>query len=95
MTVIDDFAAEGARLESILRPLTEAQWLTESGAAGWSVADVVLHLAQSDEGVVSSASGGNPRESAAAAGTVDDWAARMVDSAVSYTHLTLPTICSV
>ena len=80
MTVVDEFAAEGARLESILRPLTEAQWLTESGAAGWSVADVVLHLAQSDEGVVSSASGGNPREGAVAAGTVDDWAARMVDS---------------
>ncbi len=80
MTVVDDFVAEGARLESILGLLTEAQWRTESGAAGWSVADVVLHLAQSDEGVVASAGGGDPREGVAVTGTVDDWAARMVDS---------------
>lgn len=80
MTVVDDFVAEGVRLEGILGLLTEAQWLTESGAAGWSVADVVLHLAQSDEGVVSSAGGAGPREGVAAAGTVDDWAARMVDA---------------
>ena len=80
MTVVDEFAAEGARLESILRPLTEAQWLTESGADGWSVTDVVLHLAQSDEGVVASVGGGDPREGVAGAGTVDDWAAQMVEA---------------
>ena len=80
MTVIDDFVAEGARLQSILGLLTEAQWLAESGAGGWSVADVVLHLAQSDEGVVASADGAGPGEGVTAAGTVDDWAARMVDA---------------
>jgi hypothetical protein len=53
--VIDDYAAETARLEGILGLLTEEQWLTESDASGWSVADVVLHLAQSEEGVVASA----------------------------------------
>jgi len=79
-TVVDDYVAEAARLESILGLLTEAQWLTESGADGWSVADVVLHLAQSDEGVVASLGGANPREGAAAADTVDDWAARMVEA---------------
>ena len=78
MTVVDDFAAESVRLESILGLLTEAQWLTESGADGWSVADVVLHLAQSDEGVVASVGGADPR--VGAGGTVDDWAARMVDA---------------
>jgi uncharacterized protein (TIGR03084 family) len=80
VTVVDDYAAEAVRLEDILGLLTEAQWLTESGASGWSVADVVLHLAQSDEGVAASASGADPREGAAAAGTVDDWAAQMVDA---------------
>jgi uncharacterized protein (TIGR03084 family) len=79
-TAIDDYAAEAARLESILGLLTEEQWLTESGASGWSVADVVLHLAQSDEGVAASAAGVSPRGDVAAAGTVDDWAARMVDA---------------
>jgi hypothetical protein len=66
VTVVDDYVAEAVRLESILGLLTEAQWLTESGADGWSVADVVLHLAQSDEGVVASVGGANPREGTAA-----------------------------
>jgi len=80
VTVVDDYVAETTRLEGILGLLTEAQWLTASAADGWSVADVVLHLAQSDESVAASARGANPREAAAAAGTVDDWAARMVDA---------------
>jgi uncharacterized protein (TIGR03084 family) len=78
MAVVDELVAEGARLESILGLLTEAQWLTESGAAGWSMADVVLHLAQSDEGVVSSAGGVYRPEGSAEGGTVDEWAARRV-----------------
>ncbi|HTZ93003.1 MAG TPA: maleylpyruvate isomerase family mycothiol-dependent enzyme [Streptosporangiaceae bacterium] len=77
VTVIDDLVAEGTRLDGILDVLSEAQWLTESDAAGWSVADVVLHLAQSDEGVVASA-GGADRMARASGDTVDDWAARMV-----------------
>ena len=44
MTVIDDFVAEALRLQSILGLLTQAQWQADSGADGWSVADVVLHL---------------------------------------------------
>ena len=39
---------------------------------------MVLHLAQSDEGVVASAGGADRPEGADAAGTVDDWAARRV-----------------
>ena len=80
VAVIDDYAGETARLEGILGLLTEEQWLTESGASGWSVADVVLHLAQSEEGVVASVGGSSLREATAAAGTVDDWAALMVDA---------------
>jgi uncharacterized protein (TIGR03084 family) len=90
VTVVDDYVAEAMRLEGILALLTEAQWLTQSSADGWSIADVVLHLALSDEGVVVSAGGASPREGSPlregagslgeGAGTVDEWAARMVDA---------------
>jgi uncharacterized protein (TIGR03084 family) len=79
VAVVDDYVAEAVRLKDILGRLTEAQWLTESGAGGWSVVDVVLHLAQSDEGVVASA-GGASRPIGTAVGTVDDWAAQLVDA---------------
>jgi uncharacterized protein (TIGR03084 family) len=79
MTVFDDLTAEQERLYDVLAGLSDAQWLSESGAAGWSVADVVLHLAQSEEGVISSASGGVPhRMAATAGGSVDDRAAQWV-----------------
>jgi uncharacterized protein (TIGR03084 family) len=78
MTVVDDFVAEAVRLQGILGLLTPAQWQAESGADGWSVADVVLHLAQSDESVVASATGAGDRGLVGAAGTVDDYAAAMV-----------------
>jgi uncharacterized protein (TIGR03084 family) len=91
MTVFDDLAAEQDRLEGILLGLTEAQWLTESGASGWSVADVVLHLAQTEEAVVVTAAGGPGAADAAGAdpgvsiatlsgsdGTVDGFVDQMV-----------------
>ena len=79
VTVVDDLVTETMRLEGVLDVLTDAQWLTESGADGWPVADVVLHLAQSDEGVVASTGGAGGPEGVAL-GTVDDWASRMVDA---------------
>ena len=74
MTVFDDLAAEQDRLEGILDGLDEGQWLSQSGAAGWTVADVVLHLAQSEESVVATASGGDLRTGLGSAqgGTVDE-----------------------
>jgi uncharacterized protein (TIGR03084 family) len=81
MTVFDDLAAEQDRLEGILRELTGKEWLSDSGAVGWTVADVVLHLAQSEEGVIASAAGGDVRTgpgTGAGGGTVDDWAAERV-----------------
>ena len=80
MTVMDDFVAEALRLQGILGLLTQAQWQSDSRADGWSVADVVLHLAQSDEAVAASADGADHREDVASAGTVDGWAARMVEA---------------
>ena len=52
MDTIDDLEAEQDRLESVLAGLDEAAWHHESGAPGWSVTDVVIHLAQTEEAVV-------------------------------------------
>lgn len=52
--VLHDLIDEYDRLDGILRGLTEAQWTSPSDAPGWTIADVVTHLAQSEEGVVTS-----------------------------------------
>jgi uncharacterized protein (TIGR03084 family) len=80
MTVFDDLSAEQERLAGILRGLDEAQWLSASGAAGWTIADVVLHLAQSEESVVVTASGGElrGRMGQAAGETVEERVASLV-----------------
>jgi uncharacterized protein (TIGR03084 family) len=80
MTVFDDLAAEQERLEGILDSLDEARWTSASGAAGWTIADVVLHLAQSEESVAATASGGDLRTGlgAAAGGTVEERVAALV-----------------
>jgi uncharacterized protein (TIGR03084 family) len=49
MSIFEDLAAEEERLEKILSGLDEAQWASASAADGWTIADVVLHLAQSEE----------------------------------------------
>jgi len=49
--IIDDLEAEQDRLETLLAALTVEQWATPSAAKGWSIADVVLHLAQTEEAV--------------------------------------------
>jgi uncharacterized protein (TIGR03084 family) len=53
--IFEDLEAEEDRIEEMLAGLSTGQWLAESGAPGWSVADTVLHLAQSEEAVVSTA----------------------------------------
>ena len=54
MAIFDDLEAEQERLETILDALHDEQWKAASGAPGWTVADVVLHLAQSEEAVTAS-----------------------------------------
>ncbi len=66
MAIFEDLDAEQERLAAILAGLDDAQWTAPSAAAGWSVADVVLHLAQSDEAVVASAAGADLRAGPAA-----------------------------
>ncbi len=57
MGILDDLQAEQDRLQDILQGLNEAQWTSPSGAPGWTVADVVLHLAQTEEAVLATAAG--------------------------------------
>ncbi len=80
MTIFDDLAAEQERLEKILSGLDEAQWMSPSGAQGWTIADVVLHLAQSEEGVQATATHQPLRAGlgAVAGATTDEWAAEAV-----------------
>jgi uncharacterized protein (TIGR03084 family) len=82
MTVFDDLVAEQDRLEDILGRLDAAQWMSASGAAGWTIADVVLHLAQSEESVLATASGGDLRTGlgTAAGQTVGERVAELVRS---------------
>ena len=55
--ITTDLAAQHAELRTILESLTSEQWEAESLCEGWSVADVVLHLAQADEIALGSARG--------------------------------------
>jgi uncharacterized protein (TIGR03084 family) len=72
MGIFDDLEAEQDRLEEILGGLGEAQWSAPSAAPGWSVADVVLHLAQSEEAVVASTGGAALRLAPGSGATVDE-----------------------
>src|SRR3984893_11760386 len=82
MTVFDDLGAEQERLAGIVGGLDEAQWMSASGAAGGTIADVVLHLAQSEESVGATTSGGDLRTGLGAArgGTVDERVAALVSA---------------
>jgi uncharacterized protein (TIGR03084 family) len=79
--IIDDLEAEQERLEVILDGLDAAAWQAPSAAEGWSVADVVLHLAQTEDAVVWFATGGDTfgRQRLESPG-VDDAAERMVQA---------------
>jgi uncharacterized protein (TIGR03084 family) len=78
--VIDDLVAEQDRLEAILGDLDDDAWLSPSAAAGWSIADVVLHLAQTEEAVVATAAGSNAPATWQAGQSVDSQAERMVQA---------------
>jgi uncharacterized protein (TIGR03084 family) len=77
MALLDDLEAEQDRLAGILDSLDEIQWATPSAAAGWTVADVVLHLAHGEEAVVASAAGMDLRVSASGQ-SVDEAMDRLV-----------------
>jgi uncharacterized protein (TIGR03084 family) len=71
MAIFDDLEVEQDRLEEILSGLDGAQWAAPSAAPGWTVADVVLHLAQSEEAVMASVAGASLRAGPGSGATVD------------------------
>lgn len=58
VTIFDDLVAEQDRIEAFLTGLDDAAWRSPSAAAGWTVTDVMLHLAQTEEAVVASVAAG-------------------------------------
>lgn len=76
--VIDDLEAEHDAVEALIAGLDRDTLLSPSAADGWSISDVVLHLAQTEEGVVSAITGDPVREPFPVEGTttdeiVDNW----------------------
>ncbi|MQA97526.1 MAG: maleylpyruvate isomerase family mycothiol-dependent enzyme [Streptosporangiales bacterium] len=47
--IFEDLTAEYEQLDAVLAALTTDQWAHPSAAEGWTIADVVLHLAQTEE----------------------------------------------
>jgi uncharacterized protein (TIGR03084 family) len=84
--VVTALAEQHAELSTLLAPLGDADWQRPSRCEGWTVADVVLHLAQTDEMAIASADGrfGETVERLAGdlgpANDVDDAVALMVAS---------------
>jgi uncharacterized protein (TIGR03084 family) len=57
LSIFDDLAAEHEQLDAVLAVLTPDMWAGPSAADGWTVADVVLQLAQTEEFVVAATAG--------------------------------------
>jgi uncharacterized protein (TIGR03084 family) len=71
--ILADLVAEQERLEEILAGLTAEEWQAPSGAPGWTVCDVVLHLAQTEEAVAATAGPArDPGGEEIQRGTLDD-----------------------
>ncbi len=86
--VLTALAAQDDELDGLLAGLDDAGWATPSRCPGWSIADVVLHLAQTDEMAQASAEQrfsdalqgfGNP-PGAGPDATVDDLAGLAVEA---------------
>lgn len=78
--VFEALEAEQDQLSDLLGSLTEREWSRRSACAGWSVCDVVLHLAQTEETVVVTVTGGGFDVPGAASGAtidelMDEWVA--------------------
>jgi uncharacterized protein (TIGR03084 family) len=78
MVVFDDLVAEQDALDAILGGLDDPDWAAPSAAAGWTVADVVLHLAQTEEAVTASAAGAGLAVRSPDGATLDEVMDRLV-----------------
>lgn len=70
--VIADLEAEQDAIEAMIGPLSADDLQQPSAASGWSIADVVLHLAQTEEAVVAAITGDPVRPPAAVEGATTD-----------------------
>ena len=70
--VLAALQAQTDRLDRILTSLDSDQWSGPSLCRGWSVTDVVLHLAQTEEGVAATIKGSDLPARPASGGTVDE-----------------------
>jgi len=87
--IVGCLATQHAELDALLAGLGDAGWNAPTRCPGWTVADVVLHLAQTDE-LAAATTRGRLAEAGAGAGwtaadrqagaTVDDAAATAVDA---------------
>jgi len=80
VAVFDDLVAEQDRLDAILSGLAGADWAAPSAATGWTVTDVVLHLAQTEEAVTASAAGADLTARSADGVTLDEVMDRLVQA---------------
>lgn len=78
--VFDDLEAEQDQLEALLGKLTPADWASLSAAAGWSMADVLLHLAQTEEAVATALGEGAAVDWRGYGSNVDGAMAAMVEA---------------
>jgi uncharacterized protein (TIGR03084 family) len=74
--IVAALAEQQDELSGLIAPLDDAGWARPSACEGWSIADVVLHLAQTNEMAVASATGTLPAAltEAPPAGAIDDGA---------------------
>jgi uncharacterized protein (TIGR03084 family) len=83
--VVAALAAQQAELSGLLDGLADTDWQAPTRCEGWDVSDVVLHLAQSNEMAIGSATGrfaevmAELTAGAGPAGSIDDGAALMVE----------------
>lgn len=83
--IISALQAEQDELAAMVDPLDAEQLALPSRCAGWTIADVLLHLAQTNEMAVASVLGDLPTAAASLADTgavssVDEWAAVAVET---------------
>jgi uncharacterized protein (TIGR03084 family) len=71
-TVIADLEAEQDAIEAMIAPLSGAELEQASAAPGWSISDVLLHLAQSEESVVAAVTGSPVRPAFPVEGNTTD-----------------------
>ena len=78
--IFDVLEEEEDRLDGVLTSLDESRWAAESRCAGWSVRDVVLHLAQTEEAVLATLGAPLPSLQSDGSSTTDDLAEHWVRS---------------